>query len=60
MHAVDCQGWFCETDKYSRLKFPNLKSNRIRIKTHYKPVYGKIDYYYPPKWRINNQIGTRS
>ncbi len=56
MHAIDCQGWFCETDKYSRAKFPNLKSNRTRIKTHYKPVSGKIEYFYPPKWKINGVI----
>lgn len=53
MHAIDCQGWFCETDKYSRAKFPDLKSNRTRIKTHYKPVNDKIEYFYPPKWKIN-------
>ncbi len=29
MHAIDCQGWFCETDKYSRVVFPELKSNKI-------------------------------
>jgi hypothetical protein len=55
MHAIDCQGWFCETDKYSRAMFPELKSNRTRIKTHYKPVNSKIEYFYPPKWKINNK-----
>ncbi len=57
MHAIDCQGWFCETDKYSREKFPDLKSNRTKIKTHYKPVNHKIEYFYPPKWNINEKIG---
>jgi len=56
MHAIDCQGWFCETDKYSRVKFPELKSNRVRIKVQYKPVNEKIEYFYPPKWGINNKI----
>ena len=58
MHAIDCQGWFCETDKYSRAKFPDLKSNRTRIKTHYKQTNGKIEYFYPPKWNINDKIGV--
>lgn len=57
MHAIDCQGWFCETDKYSRAKFPDLKSNRTRIKTHYKPIIDKIEYFYPPKWKINDKVG---
>lgn len=56
MHAIDCQGWFCETDKYSRVKFPELKSNRIRIKTKYKPINQGIKYFYPPKWNINNKV----
>ena len=60
MHAIDCQGWFCETDKYSRVKFPDLKSNRVRIKTHYKPVNNPIEYFYPPKWKINDQIRSGS
>ena len=60
MHAIDCQGWFCETDKYSRAKFPDLKSNRTRIKTHYKQANGKIEYFYPPKWKINDKIGVET
>lgn len=56
MHAIDCQGWFCETDKYSRVKFPQLTSNRIRIKTKYKRSLAKIDFFYPPKWKINNLV----
>jgi hypothetical protein len=56
MHAIDCQGWFCETDKYSRAKFPELKSNRIRIKTRYQPINRPIRYFYPPKWQINGLI----
>ena len=56
MHAIDCQGWFCETDKYARVKFPELKSNRVRIKTLYNPVGKKIELFYPPKWKINESI----
>jgi hypothetical protein len=56
MHAIDCQGWFCETDKYSRVKFPGLKSNRSRIKTKYKSQSERIDYFYPPKWGIDRKV----
>jgi len=56
MHAIDCQGWFCETDKYSRVKFPELKSNRVKIKAQYKPSSTKIEYFYPPKWNIKSKI----
>lgn len=55
MQAIDCQGWFCETDKYCRVKFPQLASNRVRIKTTFKPTPIKIDYYFPPKWKISSQ-----
>ena len=54
MHAIDCQGWFCETDKYCRVKYPHLKSNRTKIKTIYRPTKSRIHYFYPPKWLINN------
>jgi len=56
MKEIDCQGWFCETDKYCRVKFPQLKSNRVKIKTHFKPTNSRIDYFFPPKWNINNKV----
>lgn len=56
LQAIDCQGLFCETDKYCRVKYPELKSQRIKIKTTYKPSEGKIEYFYPPKWKINNKL----
>lgn len=56
MHAIDCQGWFCETDKYSRVAFPNLKSNRTKIKSKYLPKERNLELFYPPKWGINNKI----
>jgi len=61
LHAIDCQGLFCETDKYSRVRFPELKSNRTRIKARFLPASDPIDYFYPPKWGINHRLGrTRS
>lgn len=56
MHAIDCQGWFCETDKYCRVKFPELKSNRVQMKSKFQESTSKIDYFYPPKWGIKIDI----
>jgi hypothetical protein len=56
LHAIDCQGLFCEVDKYSRVKFPELKSNRVQIKAKFKPSPKSIKYFYPPKWGINPVI----
>ncbi|MBR3117230.1 MAG: hypothetical protein IKF36_05080 [Bacilli bacterium] len=53
LQLIDCQNLFCELDKYLREKVPSLKSNRTKIKKHYKPKSEKIDYIYPPKWNIN-------
>lgn len=52
LKAIDCQGLFCETDKYCRVKFPELLSNRTRIKAKYQPNNMLIEYYFPPKWDI--------
>jgi hypothetical protein len=56
LHLIDCQGLFCETDKYSRSAFPELKSNRKRIKSRYQTNNAAIHYYYPPKWGINDKV----
>lgn len=52
LHAIDCQGLFCEVDKYARVKFPQLASNRIRIKAVYQPTGSPIEYFFPPKWQL--------
>jgi alpha-glutamyl/putrescinyl thymine pyrophosphorylase clade 1 len=52
LHAIDCQGLFCETDKYSRAAFPELTSNRIRIKQEYRSAGPLAVLSYPPKWGI--------
>ncbi len=52
LQVIDCQNIFCELDKYCREAFPNLKSNRTKIKKHYVPKKEKIEYFYPPKWNI--------
>ena len=56
LHAIDCQGLFCEVDKYCRIAFPKLKSNRVRIKAKLKPRKDKVEYFYPPKWGINRRV----
>ena len=53
LQLIDCQNIFCELDKYLREKVPSLKSNRTKIKKHYKPKSEKIVYIYPPKWNIS-------
>jgi hypothetical protein len=56
LHAIDCQNLFCEVDKYARVAFPELSSSRTRIKSKFKPTGSKIDYFYPPKWGINDAV----
>lgn len=52
LQYIDCQNLFCELDKYCRQAVPELKSNRTKIKKKYIPKEDKIEYRYPPKWKI--------
>ena len=54
LQLIDCQNIFCELDKYCRVKFPSLKSNRSKIKKKYQPKKEKIEYVFPPKWKIES------
>ncbi|BAZ84348.1 nucleotide kinase domain-containing protein [Dolichospermum compactum] len=56
LQAIDCQNLFCETDKYCRAAFPDLKSNRKKIKAKFTATPQPIDYFYPPKWCINEKV----
>ncbi len=58
IHAIDAQGLFCETDKYCRQALPQLKSNRTRIKAKFAPAAERIEYFFPPKWGINERINA--
>jgi hypothetical protein len=60
LHLIDCQNLFCEVDKYSRLAHPEAegRSRRKRIKQKYKQNPDPIEYWYPPKWGINEKITT--
>jgi len=56
LHAIDCQGLFCETDKYCREAAPELASARKRIKARFTPTPEPIRLFFPPKWGINDKL----
>jgi hypothetical protein len=58
LHAVDCQNLFCELDKYARVAFPALRSDRVRIKTRFAPDAEPIRFFYPPQWGLNDAVAA--
>lgn len=58
LQLIDCQNLFCEVDKYSRVKHPEISgiSGRTRIKQKYSQNIQPINYWFPPKWNINKNI----
>jgi hypothetical protein len=52
LHAIDCQGLFCEIDKYSRAAFPDLRSARVRIKQGFRPTGPLPALVFPTHWRL--------
>jgi 5-hmdU DNA kinase-like protein len=56
LHAIDCQNLLCEVDKYCREAFPELGSNRSRIKQRFSPDPSPIRLFFPPTWKINDRI----
>lgn len=52
LHAIDCQGLFCELDKYCREAVPQLASARSRIKAKYASKQGDMVLSFPPKWKL--------
>ncbi|MBU5280705.1 hypothetical protein KQI13_03625 [Anaerostipes hadrus] len=58
LKLIDCQNIFCETDKYSRIRYPDIvdSNGRTKIKQTYFKNNKNIEYFYPPKWGINNKI----
>ena len=59
LHAIDCQGLFCETDKYCREAAPELASARKRIKARFTPTPEPIRLFFPPKWGINDKLPSQ-
>ncbi len=58
LQLIDCQNIFCETDKYARVAFPDIQiaDKEMRIKQTFRPNKEIINYFYPPKWNINQHI----
>lgn len=58
LQLIDCQNLFCEVDKYARVAHPGVSgiSGRSRIKQKYRPVADPIDFWFPPKWRLNEAV----
>ncbi|MCR9121042.1 MAG: putative DNA base hypermodification protein [Phyllobacteriaceae bacterium] len=54
LHGIDCQGLFCELDKYCREAVPGLASARSRIKAKYSGAEGDIELFFPPKWQLGS------
>jgi hypothetical protein len=59
LQAIDCQGLFCETDKYCREAAPELASARKRIKARFSPASEPVRLFFPPKWAINDKLPSR-
>jgi hypothetical protein len=53
LHAIDCQGLFCELDKYCRVALPSLTSGRKRMKAQFAPKVSSPPLFLPPKWMKN-------
>jgi hypothetical protein len=53
LHAIDCQNLLCEVDKYCRVAFPELESERTRIKQRFRPDPEPLRLAFPPKWGID-------
>jgi len=60
LHLIDCQNLFCEVDKYSRVHHPEItgSSGRTRIKQKFRATDTVIEYWYPPKWGLNETIAA--
>lgn len=56
LHAIDCQGLFCELDKYCRVARPDLASSRKRIKSRFAASGDGIVLFFPPKWGLNESL----
>lgn len=58
LQLIDIQNLFCEVDKYARLAHPDVVgvTGRTRIKQLYRPKEDPVEYWYPPKWGINQAV----
>ncbi len=60
LQLIDCQNLFCEVDKYARVAHPQIlgRTGRTRIKQKFAPTSAPIDYFFPPKWQLNEKVRT--
>lgn len=60
LQYIDCQNLFCEVDKYARVFHPDSvgRTGRTRIKQHFQPTRDQLEYWYPPKWGINERVAS--
>ena len=58
LQLIDCQNLFCEVDKYSRHAHPEIVgiTGRTRIKQMFRVTPARIEYWYPPKWGLNDRL----
>jgi thymidylate kinase len=58
LQLIDCQNLFCEVDKYARHAHPDIVgiTGRTRIKQVFRSTPSPIQYWYPPKWGLNELI----
>lgn len=62
LQLIDCQNLFCEVDKYARVAHPSVQgiTNRHRIKHRFSPKFAPVNYWYPPKWGLNDRLPNSS
>lgn len=60
LQLIDCQNLFCEIDKYARVAHPEAAglTGRTRIKQKFSAQAQPIEFWYPPKWGINDRIAA--
>lgn len=60
LQLIDCQNLFCEVDKYARVYHPDVVglSGRARIKQEYRINSEPVDYWFPPKWGLNEKLSA--
>ena len=61
LQLIDCQNLFCEISKYARVAHPEIPglSGRTRIKQQFSACSSPIDYWFPPKWQLNELISIK-
>lgn len=61
LQLIDIQNLFCEVDKYTRAAHPELSSLApgTRIKQRYARASSPMTAWFPPKWKVNDQIPAR-